>query len=134
MIRWEPGAVWPKTERNQALDCSLIEWMWRLGDTLTWLDAADPDTDSMTWDEATDHVITSAREVVAAAAPILQDPDAFAGVFQTATESLRDQGAWCRDCERAEGPLCGDHAADLARADTYDTVRAILIGRARSSP
>ncbi|MDB4872674.1 MAG: hypothetical protein JWL97_3678 [Gemmatimonadales bacterium] len=109
----------------------MIGRLRRLGEALARLDATDPDTDSISYDQATDALITAARDAVTAAAPILERPEALAAVFHEATEVLRDLPVWCHGCEQDDGDLCGDHAADLARADTYDALLATITGPPR---
>ncbi|MDB5910841.1 MAG: hypothetical protein JWP34_4955, partial [Massilia sp.] len=99
-----------------------------LAEALACLDAIDPDTDSINFDKATDQLVTATRDAVTAAAPILQQPETLAAAFQEAIEVLRDLPMWCHGCEQNDGDLCGDHAADLARADTYDALFMAIIG------
>ena len=42
---------------------------------------------------------------------------------------IREQAAWCRDCEMAPAALCGDHAGALARAGEYDRFAVLLRGQ-----
>jgi hypothetical protein len=128
VIRWEPGLAGHEMGPGEAPDDSMIGRLRRLGEVLACLDATDPDTDSISYDQATDALITAARDAVTAVAPILERPEALAAVFQQATEVLRDLPVWCHDCEQDDGDLCGDHAADLARADSYDALLVTITG------
>jgi hypothetical protein len=128
MIHWEPGLAGHEMGPDEAPDDSMIGRLRRLGEALAGLDATDPDTDSISYDQATDALITAARDAVTAAAPILERPEALAAVFQEATEVLRDLPVSCHGCEQDDGDLCGDHAADLARADSYDALLATITG------
>jgi hypothetical protein len=128
MIRWEPGLPGYEKRPGEAPDDSMISRLRRLGEALARLDATGPDIDSIGYDQATDAVITAARDTVTAAAPILERPEELVAVFREATEVLRDLPVWCHGCAQADGDLCGDHAADLARADTYDALLAAITG------
>jgi hypothetical protein len=128
MIRWEPSLAGYEMGPDEVPDDSMIGRLRRLGEVLARLDATDPDTDSISYDQATDALITAVRDTVTAAAPILERPEMLAAVFQEAIEVLRDLPVWCHGCEQDDGDLCGDHAADLARADTYDALLAAING------
>ncbi|MGI8335238.1 hypothetical protein ACRYCC_35260 [Actinomadura scrupuli] len=132
MIRWEPGLAGDGTGPGEAAADSMIGGLRRLAEALARLDATDPDTDSISYDQATDALVTAARDSVTAATPILERPEALAAVFREATEVLRELPMWCRGCEQADGDLCGDHTADLARADSYDALLAAINGPSAS--
>jgi hypothetical protein len=129
MIRWEPGLAGDTPGPEEALNESLLGRLRRLGETLAQLDATDPDIDSTGFDRATDRLIAAARDAMTAAEPIIEQPQTLVAVFCEATSALRDLTGWCRACEQSDSDeVCGDHAADLTRADTYDALLTAITG------
>jgi hypothetical protein len=122
VIEWEPNLIWEEpgsgSGSGEVPGVSVVGRLADLGKALADLDATDPETDSISFDKATDHLITTARHLVTAARPVLDHPGALAAAVQEAMADRRDVPNRCRDCEHAESGVCGDHAGDTARRPT----------------
>jgi hypothetical protein len=121
--------TWPELTRAasaRVADPSLIRALTRLGEALAALDVVNPDTDSIAYDTATDRLITTARHLVTTASPVMAALGALQEAVQDAIAERRDLTGWCRACDLDESGLCGDHSADLAQADVYETLLPAL--------
>jgi hypothetical protein len=49
--------------------------------------------------------------------------------LEEAAGLIREQAAWCQDCEMAPSVVCGDHEEALQRAEGYDRLAALLRGQ-----
>jgi hypothetical protein len=49
--------------------------------------------------------------------------------LEEAAGLIREQAAWCQECEMAPSAVCGDHEEALQRAEGYDQLAALLRGQ-----
>ncbi|MBO2455960.1 hypothetical protein J4573_53445, partial [Actinomadura barringtoniae] len=77
----QPGA---RLGKRPVRDDSVVGRLTRVREALAVLDATDPDTDSISFDQATDRLIAAARAVVTAAEPILASPCTTAAIVRDA--------------------------------------------------
>jgi hypothetical protein len=121
VIRWDPEVTGHLARSGDAPEPSTIGWLAALDQALADLDATDPENDSIGFDRATDRLLTAVRRALTTAKPILDNLDALEEAVRDAIADRRDLTGWCRECDRSEAGLCGDHAAGAGRGPSRHT-------------
>lgn len=115
-----PGAPNRETQRLASRYRGLI-------DALLHLTGADADIGAAPLAALTTPAVMAARELALAVQPLIVHLPAITAALDDAIDYRCDDGGWCRDCNAAPGDeRCIDHAADHAKADTYQAARDAL--------
>lgn len=71
-------------------------------------------------------LLETADEVSSTARPVIAKATFLSEALRDAAADRRDVPDWCRACREAPGDLCGDHHADVRRAEVYDLLHRLI--------